>query len=929
VPVCCPTIEDLQLLQDGRLPTGQVEVLARHVEQCARCVETLQQIGGNTSLAGSIGLDNTDVHVDHLIDRLKGLLSREGGTSIGERAAAALEPPRGPDEIGRLGNYRVLKVLGSGGMGVVYLARDTRLPRLVAVKTILAGHHPSPERLARFRREAESVARLQHPNVVQLYEVGEHQGQPFLAMEYVGGGNLAGRLADRVLAARPAAELIEALARALQTAHDAGIIHRDLKPANVLLQEEERTTNHTNNTNKDQEDNPETAEGSSASSIRVIRGSSLLPKLADFGLAKYLDEEGATQPGTVLGTPGYMAPEQIESGGADVGPATDVYGLGAVLYECLTGRPPFRAATPLETLDLVRSREPLPPRQLNEAVPADLETICLKCLHKEPGRRYASARDLADELGRFLRGEPIHARPVSSLERLMKWVRRKPAAAALAAFSLVVPVLVLAGVLVHNARLKEAAAEARRQQQLARDAYKSARDTLEEMLKQFASLRTGAVPQVRELQRRQAEKALAFYESAFDDQDNPDPVIRLDTAVACKRAADLQSLLGRPAQAEENYTRAIGLLEGLPAEDRDAPANVFLLALCHNHRGLITASSRRWEEGALDHNRALRLIEAMAQSNPRSENWRAMRADTEHFLGALYQSSGKYTDAEPHLRRSASFHAELVRERPDMDGYLAKLADTEINLALICQQKKKRTAEAIVLSEQAESHLRSLLKRHPADGEYSLSLGALYCNWGLLLDGEGHHRAAIAKLAQAIELTEGVLKQEPKHWTARFRAFNAHGARAQLYEHLDRWADAVRDWDRVVELEVRPEEWLNRALRALALARAGMHARAAAEAKALSSDPHVSTEGVYGLACVWALSAGKVKADVQLDATRRKVLSDEYAGQAIDLLRRLHSQGYFKDAAHAKALATDPDLEVLRKRSDFQKLLPRPEVGNK
>jgi WD40 repeat protein len=289
-------------------------------------------------------------------------------------------------------------------MGVVYRARHVRLDRLVALKMIRAGDLADADELARFADEARAVARLQHPHVVQVYEIGEHDGRPFFSLEYVAGGSLARRLAGTPQPARDAAALVETLARAMHHAHRQGIVHRDLKPANVLL----------------------SADG--------------MPKIADFGLAKRLEDAGRTRAGAVLGTPSYMAPEQA-SGAKDVGPPADVYALGALLYECLTGRPPFRAPTVPETLEQVRTQEPVPPRQLQPTVPRDVETICLKCLRKEPARRYAGAEPLADDLRRFLDGGPIQTRPVGGAERLWRWYRRDPVLANL----LVLLVLLLLG----------------------------------------------------------------------------------------------------------------------------------------------------------------------------------------------------------------------------------------------------------------------------------------------------------------------------------------------------------------------------------------------------------------------------------------------------------------------------------------------------
>ncbi|HEX5270307.1 MAG TPA: protein kinase [Gemmataceae bacterium] len=294
--------------------------------------------------------------------------------------------------------YEILGELGRGGMGVVYRARQTRLNRTVALKMIRGGDDAGPDELARFRREAEAVAHLRHPNIVQIYEVGDVQGAPFFSLEYVDGGSLAGKLRGVPQPPRQAARMSETLARAVHHAHERGVIHRDLKPANILLD----------------------SDGA--------------PKVTDFGLAKRLEgDPGQTGTGAILGTPMYMSPEQAQGKTKEVGPATDVYALGAILYDMLTGRPPFRGETVMDTLLQVQTVEPVPCRRLQPGVPADLETICLKALAKSAPRRYPSAEAMADDLARFLNGEAIRARPVAAWERAWKWARRRPALAALTA----------------------------------------------------------------------------------------------------------------------------------------------------------------------------------------------------------------------------------------------------------------------------------------------------------------------------------------------------------------------------------------------------------------------------------------------------------------------------------------------------------------
>jgi eukaryotic-like serine/threonine-protein kinase len=309
----------------------------------------------------------------------------------------------------RFGDYELIEEIARGGMGVVYKARQLSLERIVAVKMILFGSMASAEQIRRFRIEASAAGSLQHPNIVGVHEVGLHEGQHFLVMDYVDGPNLSRLVQDHPLPAKQAATYLKAIAEAVQYAHQRGILHRDLKPSNVLVGSDDR------------------------------------PRVTDFGLAKRFDSESSlTLSGHVLGSPNYLPPEQAGGGRTKVGRASDVYSLGAILYHLLTARPPFRAETISETLQQVQTSEPLSPRLLNPSVPRDLETICLKCLEKEPPRRYQTAQAVAEELDRFLNNEPIHARPVTRAERTWRWCRRKPALAA--SIVLVLILILLLGV---------------------------------------------------------------------------------------------------------------------------------------------------------------------------------------------------------------------------------------------------------------------------------------------------------------------------------------------------------------------------------------------------------------------------------------------------------------------------------------------------
>jgi WD40 repeat protein/predicted Ser/Thr protein kinase len=319
---------------------------------------------------------------------------------LGKLGFAAALAPGTTDSLGgalrlhRLGDYELIEEIARGGMGVVYKARQVGLNRIVAVKVVLHGPFSSPEFVERFRTEAAAVAGLQHPNIVAIYEVGQAGGDHFFSMEYIEGKNLAEVVREKPLPARRAAGYLKTIAEAVHYAHQRGVLHRDLKPSNVLLDVFDQ------------------------------------PRITDFGLAKLINSDAElTTTGQVLGSPGHIPPEQAAGKFSEAGPPGDVYSLGAILYHLLTGRPPFQGETIQEILLEVQGAEPVPPRQLNPSVPVDLQTICLKCLQKEPSRRYASARELAEDLARFLANEPIRARPIGWTGRLTHWCRRKPALA--------------------------------------------------------------------------------------------------------------------------------------------------------------------------------------------------------------------------------------------------------------------------------------------------------------------------------------------------------------------------------------------------------------------------------------------------------------------------------------------------------------------
>jgi serine/threonine-protein kinase len=404
----CPAHDELVAFQRGALSMPDLERLAEHLGSCDYCAASLTALSGPGPLSGLRDAADFDLVKEPecwvLEAEARRIEVEASGPLPVSVAPTSPQHPAGRAEqpLGQFGTYELLEQVGASAMGVVFRARQLPLHRPVALKMLPPG--ATTELKTRFLIEGQAVARLHHTGVVQIYELGEHQGRLYFSMEYVEGGSLARQLARGPLGVSAAAELVAALARAVQAAHAAGVIHRNLKPSNVLL----------------------TADGA--------------PKAADFGLAKLLEDAGVVHTPTraEVGTTQYLAPEQAAGKSRAVGPLADVWALGAILYECLTGRPPFVVDNRSKGLALVQNAEPERPSRLRHGLSRDLEAVCLKCLQKEPRRRYASAGELANDLGRWLRGEPTRARPVGLGRRIWRSLGQ-PTRAVFAALRAVLP----------------------------------------------------------------------------------------------------------------------------------------------------------------------------------------------------------------------------------------------------------------------------------------------------------------------------------------------------------------------------------------------------------------------------------------------------------------------------------------------------------
>jgi len=655
--------------------------------------------------------------------------------------------------------YEILGILGRGGMGVVYRARQKSLGRIVALKVLVGGAHADADLIARFQAEAEAVARLHHPHIVQVYEVGQTDGFPYFTLEYVPGGSLAERLAGQPIAPREAAERTRELALAIHAAHQAGIIHRDLKPANVLI----------------------AADGS--------------PRVADFGLAKYLDaSDQRTRTGEIMGTPSYMAPEQAGGITRSIGPACDTYALGAILYEMLTGGPPFRGHDPMETVLAVLSQDPVSVRRLTPRVPRDLETICHKCLEKTPKKRYATAQALAEDLTRFLEGHPIVARPITRAEKLWKWAHRRPALAGLIAVSLLATILLISYGTWKNRQLSAALLSTQ-----------EARVRAEENVRKAIESAARRITYVGDRSDQPLQSELAFFE-AIRQQTGNDVAANHERALAAGWAGyiyselndfpaskqafqqsiegfqklceefpkqiqyrqELANFIGRHGSAlirqgddtaaAAEFKRSIEILDQLHAQDPQAVEYRLLLAAHNNNLAQILARS---DGDALPiYNRALQLRRDLLKEFPGREEVRFDIAVTQSNLGTYYSRKAQYDQAEKTLRECLMEMAGFSDELRSQVEYRRTLASANMNLGNVLAQQKKY-AEADKLYSEGVREIEQIVAALPESVPSRLMLIDALRNLATLRIQQDQLAEAIAPFERMVAVLQKLVKEFP------------------------------------------------------------------------------------------------------------------------------------------------------------------------
>jgi serine/threonine-protein kinase len=810
--------------------------------------------------------------------------------------------PAAPD-LSPIPGYEILSVIGRGGMGIVLKARQLNLRRIVALKRIISGAYASPEQLARFRREVELVAHLQHPNIVQIYEVGENQGQPFCALEFVAGGTLAHQLAATPQQPRDAAQMVQTLSRAVEAVHTCGIIHRDLKPANVLL----------------------TADG--------------IPKIADFGLAKWLPQESAipaaagdTRSGAIMGTPSYMPPEQA-AGRKFIGPSADIYALGAILYEMLTGRPPFRAESPTETMFQVLTADLLSPRRLQPKLPVDLETICLKCLEKDPARRYRSAQELADDLGHFLAGEPIIARPVSSLGRTVKWVRRQPALAALLAVVVTGIFTVLAVAIAFNIRLQRAhnlsesrRIEAEEQGGKALANLRKAREAVDQMLTRVGYDRLAAVPHLETLRRDLLKDARQFYQelaaNASDDRE-----LRREVGLACGRAGAICTMLGENGPAEQNFREAVAVHTKLCESYPDQPQHQQDLAAGLDQLGKFLADLYRFADAEPIQCQAVDQAERLVADFPDTVDYRHTLGVSINHLGYVLQKTDHPTEAGQAYHRSMELLERVVAGAPKVEIYQDDLAETNNNLAVfLALHNQPDEAEKAFRRDMVFWQGRK--DRFPDRSGYRVRLARSTYNLGNFFANRGRRADSEPLVRQAVDIWRTVVSDFSK-----FPAYHLF-----LGQNLSKLAELVhmrKDYEQACTLceeAIREQRlglptnpgslsrgWLIATYLQLSEARLAQgrhHQAAAAVDEALRPSPD-QKEAFYMAAGILARCVPVAKKNPGLSASQGESQGEIYARQAIDLISKAIEKGFRDHERLRKA----PEFESLRSRKDFQQIV--------
>ena len=851
-----------------------------------------------------------------------------------------------------LPGYEILGELGRGGMGVVFRARHVALNRPTALKMVLGSGKADSKEIIRFFAEAEAVAAVVHPHVVGVYEFGEADGRPFLALELCPGGSLAEKLKAGRLAAAAAATLIRKVADGVAAAHALGIVHRDLKPGNVLFDD---------------------------------RGE---PKVTDFGLAKKGAGANLTQSQVVMGTPAYMSPEQAKGETKFVGPQADVWSLGVILYECLAGTRPFAAADAWALLQQVMNAEPTGLRSASRDVPRDLDLICRKCLTKAPHERYPTANELADDLGRFLTGQPILARPAGMVERSWKWVKRnKPATVAFLALAGGFTGTTLGYFRAEQARSNEAAqlAIATDQRARAEKARDRTRAVLDAMISEVTGDSLAAQKVIGEEQKKFLQSVLGYYKEFAGEQSDDErsgkrtaaaawkvgliegrlgqkqesatafriardgyaalaaafpavPEYRQNLAASHNNLGNQLADLGKQVEAVREYRKAVAIQAILAADFRTVPTYPMELAASHFNLANQLADLGKRVEAEEQYRKALAIQEKLAADFPAVPAYRSDRAASLSALGLLLKGLGKQVEAEAVHRKAQAIQDNLVAEFPAVPVYRQDLAQSHNNLGILLKVTGKRV-EAEAEYRKALAIKERLAAEFPAVPAYRQGLATSRNNLGLLLADLGKRAEAEAEYRKALANQARLTADFPAEPAYRQELARSHNNLGIVLANLEtraateaefRKALAIReklaaDFPAVPEYRqdlatshnnlgalladlgkrTEAEEQYRQAL--------AIYEKLAADFPAIPDFQLEIARNHFNFACLWAIASTK-------EAGKKQ----EYADRAMEMLHKAVQAGW-KDVA---PMAKDTDLDPLRERADFKQLLdsmPKPE----
>jgi tetratricopeptide (TPR) repeat protein len=838
-------------------------------------------------------------------DTLGGSALPSSGRSPVEEDTGAGEPPP------QFGRFQIRRELGRGAYGVVFLAYDPQLRRDVALKV------PRPEALltrelrARFRHEAQAAAGLDHPNLVPVFDSGEEGSVCYIASAYCPGITLAAWLKrrERPVPIRTAARLVATVAAAVEHAHQKGVLHRDLKPSNVMLT------------------SPPCPEA-------ALDDLDLIPRVTDFGLAKLLDwgpdaahSVDQTQSGAILGTPAYMAPEQASGQSRGVGPPADVYALGAILYEVLIGRALFQAETPVDTLLLVRTESPVSPGRLRAGIPRDLETICLKCLEKEPHRRYPTAGGLAEDLERFLAGQPIQARPTPAWERAWKWARRHPAVATLAGVGSLAVLGVVVVVMQSNVRLRRERNYSESQRRLAVANLRKAQEAVDRMLTQVGVERLRDLPQVEPVVRGLLEDALSFYRD-LAAQAGDDPEVRLEMGRAYRRLGEHYMPYRRQDRVAECYRQALAIHERLVSESPQRPSYRRELAATLINLAQLLNDDDRTREANEALTRARELLERLAAEAPDDPGYLLDLARAYTVTGVVRSSEGRRREEEAAARKALSLMKEAGTRSPLGPDVQVKMSVIRNNLGVVIEEDGRLDQAEAVYWENLDV-LEGLAKRWPSVNDYRSKLALNLDNLGFLLAKTGRAPEAEKTLRRVIDLRRELMEAYPQSPFYPVRIANTLRGLADLVskrgDHttaralLDQAIGLRRTAIRLAPGDSGCLESMRLDLLALSELLIGLRDHAAA-ARTITELPDVdpkSPKEPLEAASFLARCLRVVEGDRALTDVRREELACDYASRAVDHIRTALRRG-FRDAV---SLEKDTRFEPLRPRAEFRELL--------